>query len=1216
MKLIQHTLKIRHLITQALSNRMERLGLCLEDKHGAPPEMAAERSRVEAVISDHQGEGKSYDIAREEVLNEYVFTLFNRIAAIKVMENRKIFPEVIRQRAENAGRSFEHNAWLEVHPDMRHAEREGLREMLQSKFDWLGEKLPIFRSDYPYAMMPTADELQEIITAFNAIDDDPECDKNWSNDDILGWLYENFNAVEKEALKSHGEKIEYDKVSLQSQVYTPKWVVKFLVDNTLMKMYLEMYPDSELRSKYMVANTPTERVREPKDVRQWRLIDPAQGSGNFLVYSLEVFYDIYLDQIENYDLDVSRREIPKLILEKNIYGIDLDKRAAQLSQISLYIKAWQLGGNRMKFPEHLNIVSTNFILPDWEEIELAVQMGCEWEPQELEALKKVWGNLKDAPKFGSLIRVEETLEDLKPIDEYNLFAEDEKAHRDLFDFKMHAIDKLREQLNRIETSSYSLSKVNDAMTFLEILINKFDVAVANPPYTDSSDFGQELKAYIEENYRKPYKVNVNLYGAFIKRVCELVTDKGKVGMVNPPTFMYIKSFEDLRKFLLNEMHIDIFVEWGYLGMFSPSARVDSAMYILDKDPNKNKLETTFIKLNDLYEGRRYDVFVKVYESLCDGIEGKFVYHLPQSKLKEIKSWPFIYWISDDFRKKFSESILENYLNFCTGSKSGDNNRFIRFWWEVDFDKISEDYKVDRKKWTRHTKGGPYCKWYGNNWTLINWENDAEEIRNLPNSTLRNTKMYFQEGLTYSSAGSKAASFRYLPFNYTLDASGSGAYPTSKFKDFYYGMGVLNTILVAYIISCLNPTVNNNVGDFNRIPFVIPGEELQSFVTALVKSNIQIKKHLCEFSLIEQNFKENPISFNGVENSLLSFYEMETGLLTQVLINEAIINEKVFDIYELTEHDRQMVLDKEGMPVGSLPVSQDAKEAYLDWICSCTDFPPTPEAKAYIEALPINDEQEKIKDWEILFQSHNEWEEFCIRHNVSPIEAWYQFRKSGVLPPQRTQELAFELVTDVIRRVLETDDDGIIPLVQRAGEEHLAPRIENEMIERGYSSAAISQVYALLGMPIDKYLLTKFFQQLSDRLNLFMYLPKTPFIWHLSSGPCHALEVYISIYRWSRNNLSRVKSIYASNRESGLRDRLAALAGKDDPASREEAENIKAQLAELKQFCERIDNLMESGYEPKLDDGVGKNIAPLQARKMLAYEVLNQGQLEKYLNADW
>ena len=432
----------------------------------------------------------------------------------------------------------------------------------------------------------------------------------------------------------------------------------------------------------------------------------------------------------------------------------------------------------------------------------------------------------------------------------------------------------------------------------------------------------------------------------------------------------------------------------------------------------------------------------------------------------------------------------------------------------------------------------------------------------------------------------------------------------------YTMGVMNSVLCHYILGCLNPTAGLQVGDIARVPFIIGNSKQIICTESLVNKCIDIQKHLCQFSIIEPLYKASPISIEAdAPTSISNYYTYENALLTQILLNESVINKTVFEVYELSEHDKQMVLEKEGVPVGDLPVSSSAKAAYRKWLTGNEEFPVSEEVLAHLDNLEENDEQPRITDFDTLYQNNNEWEEFCIKHKMNPVEVWWQFKNANILPPQRTQTLAFELLTDVIRTVLAKDDDGVIPLGDKLGEERLAIRIEREMMERGYSPAQFNQVCQLLGCPLEKYLQERFFQQLSDHLNLFMYLPKTPFIWHLSTGSHHAMELYVSIYKWNRDTLYRVRSIYAANRETSISDRLNSL-DTSTTEGRMEAQELKAQLAELKEFCQKVDDLLASGYDPKLDDGVGKNIAPLQKRKMLSYEVLNAGQLKKYLNADW
>lgn len=1224
MKLINHVLNIRHLIQQALDNRFSRMGLrpdAATPADSLPAALEEKRRRLDDIMSNHLAELGNYREARQATVNECTFTLFNRIAAIKVMEAKELFPEVICRRKENSGRSFAHNVWLEEHPDERNAEREGLKHFLKGQFDILGEHIPLFRADYPYAMLPTADELDEIIGLFNAVDDDPDCGPyTWRGDDILGWLYENFNTVEKAALKKSGAKTEYDKVSLQSQVYTPQWVVKFLVDNTLGKTYLEMYPDSEIRQRYKIANAPTRQTRTPKDMQQLRVLDPACGSGNFLIYAFTLLYDLYTDQTEHYGRDYSRRDIPKFIVENNLYGIDLDERAAQISQIALFIKAREMGGHRSHWPSYTNVVSTHFVLDGYDSVKEAFEVINDLNTTKRGVMERIWGDLSNAYKFGSLVRVEESLEEILPNDDnHSLFSSQEMD--DLFSFKHQFTEQLRQKVNELGergSNAYTLAKTNEAIDFLNIISQQYDVVVANPPYTDSADFGAELKTFIDNNYKKPYKCNTNLYACFIKRCCELADDEGKVGMIHPHTFMFIKTFEDVRKFLIEKTHINVMVDYGLdrVNLFGPGILLDATFYTLDMN-NKEKTDGIYFNITaNQQEKFKKDSLFSAYDDYLNGRPNYRVYTLPQSKLRGIKSWPFIYWISDEFRKKFASNDLNSALYIRQGGATGDNERILRYFWEVNKNDISVHIE-DVKPYVFYPKGGPFNKWYGNNWIVIAYNNP--QMRNFletHGNKLPSKNFYLKEGVTYCSSGSRGCSFRYMPENQVISGAGPGIYPSDTFDDIYYYLAFLNSKLSSYLLDCLNPTVNVTQGDVKRIPFAKPDTLNQVTIRELSYQCVCIKKDLYRSSLLEYNFSESPIGIGkNVNDSLFSFYTTENALLTQILLNEAVINKAVFEVYALNEHDKHMVLDKEGIPVGDLPVSPEAKAAYKEWFTGNGEFPAAEEVMTHLDALEERTDLPHVTDFNALYQNNNGWEEFCIKHKMNPVEVWHQFRSARVLPPQRTQTLAFELLTDVVRSILAKDDDGVIPLGDKMGEERLSLRIERELMERGYSSAQFAQVCQFLGCDLEKYLRERFFQQLSDHLNLFMYLPKTPFIWHISSGEHHALELYVSIYKWNRDTLFRLRSIYAANRETMISDRLNSL-DTTTTAGRMEATELRAMLDELHVFCDKVDRLLASGYDPKLDDGVGKNIAPLQQQGLLSYEVLNERQLEKYLHADW
>jgi hypothetical protein len=669
MKLSEHVEHIRQLIDQAFRNRLGRMGIN-EGQLSAIENMPAERKRMETIREVFIAETGTVADAYEKLVEELTFTLFNRLAALKVMEAHTLHPEIVTRRESHGGRSFAHLAWLEQNPNARNEEAEGLLLFLEDQLQKLASDIPLFSPQHPYHLLPTALELQGIINAFNQVETDTQVETEiWKSDDVLGWLYESYNNYKKAAHKASGDKTEYNKVSIQSQVYTPRWVVQFLVDNSLGKLYLEMYPDSEIRNKYKIANAPTSQTRDRKPLHEIRMIDPSTGSGNYLLYGFDMYYDLYIDQIENYGADYNEADVPKLIIENNLHGVDLDDRAIQLAQLGLYIKAKRK--KRTAKIEHFNIVSSDFFLPAYNDVKDIFEDGNVGE-RERRIIEDLWEDLQNAHKFGSLIRLEEKLnlkwfgtKDKNDPNQVTLFGqqnlEDYANFRNAF---FTNLQKAVAQNTAKQGQTFLNTKTQDAITFLQLLTQKYDVAVANPPYTDGADFGPELKIFVEANYKQPYKFNSNLYAVFIKRCFELTTENGKIALIHPLTFMYIKTFEDVRKFILEKTHISVFVDYGLSNLFG-TVMVDPAFYVLEKGIEKQE-KSWFISL-DQYTRTPNEKFKKDFclEALDDNISNRPNKHnitLPQEKLKIIEGWPFIYWISDGFRQKFTEKALDEILN--------------------------------------------------------------------------------------------------------------------------------------------------------------------------------------------------------------------------------------------------------------------------------------------------------------------------------------------------------------------------------------------------------------------------------------------------------------------------------------------------------------------------------------------------------------------------
>jgi hypothetical protein len=1210
MKLSEHVEHIRQLIDQAFRNRLGRMGI-YEAELTAIENITPERKRLDSIREVFIAETGTLSDAYEKLVEELTFTLFNRLAALKVMEAHILHPEIVTRRESHGGRSFAHLAWLEQNPNARNEEAEGLLTFLEDQLQKLSSDIPLFSPQHPYHLLPTSLELQGIINAFNQVETDTQVETEiWKSDDVLGWLYESYNNYKKAAHKASGDKTEYNKVSIQSQVYTPRWVVQFLVDNSLGKLYLEMYPDSEIRNKYKIANAPTTQTRDRKPLHEIKTIDPSTGSGNFLLYGFDVYYELYIDQIENYGADYNEADIPKLIIENNLHGVDLDDRAVQLAQLGLYIKAKRK--KRTVKIEHFNIVSSDFLLPDFDFV-LPIFRSNISDSKQLETVESIWTDLQNAYKFGSLVRLNEKIEAhisaLKNSNAKLFSEEEEKSSKQFKEGFLKNLNVSFERFASQQGNSFLSSKTQDAVTFLQLLTQKYDVAVANPPYTDSADFGPELKIFVEANYKQPYKFNTNLYAAFIKRCCEITTDDGYVGIIHPHTFMFIKSFEDVRKYLVEHTHIDLMIDYGLdrINLFGTGILLDATWYVL----SKKKKESPGLYFNitaNQQEKVKQASLEQAYEDALNQRPNSRLYTLPQEKLKIIEGWPFIYWISDGFREKFKKNTVGKIADVAEGCKTADNFKYLRFWWENE--------NLESEGWKTYSKGGPYNKWQGNLWLKVNWKNEGSEIKNDPRAAANNEQYYFKEGITFTGAGSKGTSFRYLPTDSIFDTGARSIFPKGELSPFLL-LGILNSSLSLYIIDALNPTVNTTVGDIKRIPFV--KSEVTNSVTTLSKLNVDLKEKISSYHIIETNFEQTPLlAFKGaaLKDRVLAYLNYENFQHTQVLINEAIINELIFEVYELSDADREQVETKMGLSIGSLAVLKEAKEAFLAQLQN-----PIAEVNEHIQNLPITTfEEQRLREFKesfaTLYQSNNDLEEFCIRHQVNPINVWYWFKEANIVPAARASEIALEFLADAIRTLLQQDNDGIIPLVGLPGEEALSQRLEQHCLQNGFTAAQYMQLDSLLGRSVNEYLEHHFFNQLSNHLNLFMYLPKTPFIWHLSSGQQQGFEAYILIYKWNRDSLFKLKSHYISHRVQNLEYRQITLQDVNTAQAQTEKETIRLQLQEIKLFTSKIDELIAEGYDPKLDDGVGKNIAPLQKKDLLRAEVLKANQLTKYLNADW
>lgn len=703
------------------------------------------------------------------------------------------------------------------------------------------------------------DEIYEInLTSISEILNEIENVKDWHKEDILGWAYQYYNLDENRS-----------KLFEQSQFYTPEWVVEYLVDNTLTRYYCEIYDDKYIAEKYKIKYDKKNVNKRLEDIK---ILDPTCGSGHFLIKVYDRLKEFYERQGYNNYI--------KNIIEKNIYGMDIDERSIEIAKMILKIKAIIDGYNgELDF----NLISTDFKLVEPEDIE------------DLE-LRNVYLSVKSEL---------DGYEDLGA-----LVILSNKSKNKIFELQKRKIIPLFEEKTKLE--KYYVDKIKK---FFKILILNYDIVVSNPPYTDSHDYTPNLRKHIREKY---FDFRKNLYGCFIKRNYEFLIEDGLLGMITPQTFMFISSYKELREFIIKNMYIENLVHFGLGGVFE-DVLVDTAMYVFRKS-KKNEKKGLYINLNDVpYEEKKLEL-KRIENQLYNGKISNNVFYENQDEFKKIPRYPFVYWINDEIKKIFNYEKLIKFADVRQGIATGDNKRFLRYHWQVPRNEISFNHKIDNKKWVPYVKGGPYNKWFGNLWWVIAFDEESyNTLKNMGNH-LPNKRYYFKPGITYSMTTSKGPTFRILPENFLFDCKGSSIFTDDE--DFKYVlMAFLNSKLAFYLYKFIAGSVDLEVGDLKYIPIangLLNNNKKRELLIKIVKIIIAIKKQNTDMSPLELHYIGSPLhQFNegNLEERIINIIKTKDILDTYILLLEALVEKIIFQIYNLKKKTIQEIFKKEKVPAG-------------------------------------------------------------------------------------------------------------------------------------------------------------------------------------------------------------------------------------------------------------------------------------------------------------
>ena len=756
-----------------------------------------ERSQRRDLVEAVQAKGYA------EVMEEAAYTWFNRFIALRYMELNDYLPTHVRVFSNAAG-AFEPEILREaLHLDLPGLDRQRVaghieqnetgdlyRYLLLTQCNALGEALPqLFERISGYTELLCPDNLLRPDSVLaNMVNTIPEAD--WADQvQIIGWMYQYYISEKHEEVVDplHGKVVEREDIPAATQLFTTDWVVRYMVDNSLGRYWLERRPESGLAGKLEFLVTPKSGTLPKADSRitpeELTVLDPCVGSGHVLVYAFDVLMEIYKE------CGYSERDAAQAIVQNNLFGLDIDKRAAQLACFAVMMKGRKCDRRFLQRG-------------------LTPQIYC---PDGYESRYPI--GYEDGKEYGSLIQVDQLEPQPRP-GEATLEAAAENAE--------------------------------NAWNFRRLLAQKYTVVCTNPPYLNK--YNPKLKKFVTDNY-KDY--SGDLFSVFIYRNLLFCQPGGYCGYMTPNVWMFIKSYEKLRNFIIQNRRIADLIQMAK-GAFFKEATVDICTFVLQN--TKSDAPGLYIRLED-FKGDMEVQRQKVLEALANKDCGYF-YETSAQNFTKIPGAPVAYWVSKRFIDIFStDCYLREVASVQEGLKTGDNEKFIRKWYEVAF-LHTNMFNSHYAKWFYHTKGGIFRKWYGNQEDILNYEKNGMLLRAFRGSSLTGSQNYLKPCITYSRITSAYTSFRFTSAGSIPNMAGLSLYPYSE-NTFYYILGWLNTNIVCNVLGLINPTINFPPGTIANLPVKIRSSSIVP-VSEFVKSNISISKSDWDSYETSWDFKKHPL----------------------------------------------------------------------------------------------------------------------------------------------------------------------------------------------------------------------------------------------------------------------------------------------------------------------------------------------------------------------
>ncbi|WP_442598156.1 BREX-1 system adenine-specific DNA-methyltransferase PglX [Neobacillus sp. D3-1R] len=1099
-------------------------------------------------------------IGFKQVMEEVAYTWFNRFTALRFMEVNDYLPTGVRVLSSSNPNSADPDMInealeldLEIELDREYIYNLKLNNETEELFKYLIIKHCNELNRFLPFMFETIDDYTEILFPEGLLakdsfirqmtDIDFIQEDNWKRVEIIGWLYQFYIAEEKDRVFKAKKKYKSEEIPYATQLFTPDWIVRYMVQNSLGRYWVESHPEQrELfrEWEFYIENPDSEvdfeeelapYINKELKVEDIKCIDPAMGSGHILVYMFDVLYEIYIK------CGYMEREIPRLIIENNLYGLDIDDRAYQLACFSVVMKALEYNSRFLRSIEReglelklISIQETNHLT----EADIAYISGEE-SGEIADQMKSFISQFKDAKTIGSLLNITLFPKELVEI-RYN-------------QIKINPV----EDLFQVELREKSLLLLPQLIKQAQILTNQYDILVTNPPYMGIRYMTTTLVEYLNQNY--PDTKN-DLFAPFME-LNHLLKDKALMSFINQHSWMFTFSYEKLRKKIITTNSLVSMLHLGTRAFEDIGGEIVQTTSFTLRNYHIPKSKGIYLRLTELRNAK--EKRAKTLESI-EGLEQTYIFKKNQKDFLRIQGYPLGYWLSDKAIEIFSEGEkLKDIGEPKSGIMTGNNDEFLKMWTEVNVSKIGfkmrqfSDINYYKFKWFPYFKGGSYRKWYGNMEYLINMENEGYDIKYSGKNTnyrLRDSTLYFKEGINWSDVATNNFSVRYSPPGFLFDMKGSSVFIKNDVEyNVFYVLALLASKIIGQLIQVLNPTMSFQVNDLERLPIVKANSKLSEQIINISKENVELAKEDWDSFERSWDFKLHPLLFYKEQESLLKNVWMKYKIATEnrffeLKRNEEEINQYFIDLYGLVEEITPDIQEKDVI-IYRADIIRDIK-SFISYVIGC------------------------------MFGRYSLDEQGLVY-------AGGEFKRNKY-------------------QTYPVDEDNIVPILPESYfEDDIVSRF-SEFIQATYGKETLAEnldfIAETLGNKkgetaketIRRYFLNEFFK---DHVQTYK---NRPIYWLFTSGKQKAFNCLIYMHRYDKTTLSRIRTDYLHEYQIRLdaekKDLLSIIEGdystKEISNAKKELKVLDKKIDELKEYDELLHHMADMQIEIDLDDGVVQN----------------------------